>query len=108
MFIKAGVASDVATTSQTVSVTIAAKIMNIIISGNNSTSSLFRSKKRFVPIYHFCNRPGHICPKYFEYQNTFKMGRFRKSNYNSRVAGHKLKNVPKHKIDLNTNHVEKI
>ena len=81
VFVKAGVTSDVAATSKTVSVTAAAKIVNTPSSGKNSTPSLSRDKRRFVPIYHFCNRPGHIRPKCFEYQNTFKMGKFRKYNY---------------------------
>ena len=67
MFLKASVASDVATTSQTVSVTTAAKTVNTHFSGKNSTTSLFNGKKRFVPICHFYNRPGHIQSKCFEY-----------------------------------------
>ena len=82
--------------------------MNTHFSSNNSTTSLSRGKRRFVPICHFCNRPGHIRPKCFEYQNTFKMDRFGKYNYKSRVAVYKPKNAPKHKIDLKTNHVKKI
>ena len=81
VFVTAGVTSDVAATSKTVSVTAAAKTMNTPSSGKNSTPLLSRGKRRFVPICHFCNQPGHIRPKCFEYQNTFKMGRFRKYNY---------------------------
>ena len=85
VFVKAGVTSDVAATFKTVSVTAAAKIVNTPSSGKNSTLTLSRGKRRFIPICHFCNWPGHIHPKCFEYQNTFKMGRFRKYNYNSRL-----------------------
>ena len=108
MFVKAGITSDVATTSKTISVTAAAKTMNTLNFGKNSTPSLSRGKRRFIFICHFCNRPGHIHPKCFEYQNTFKMGRFEKYNYKSRVDVYKPRNAPKHKIDLKTNHVKKI
>ena len=97
MFVKASVASDVTTTFQTVSATTAAKIVNTHFSGKNSTTSLFNGKKRFVSICHFCNRPNHIRPKCFEYQNIFKMSRY--ENYHSRFAA-KPRNTPKHKIDL--------
>ena len=90
------------------SVTAAAKTVNTPSFGKNSTLSLSRGKRRFILICHFCNRPGHIRPKCFEYQNTFKMGRFGKYNYKSRVAVYKPMNAPKHKIDLKTNHVKKI
>ena len=108
MFVKVGVTSDVATTSKTVFVTAVAKTMNTPSSGKNSTTSLSRGKRRFVPICHFCNRPGHIRPKCFKYQNTFKMGRFKKYSYKSRVVVYKPRNASKHKIDLKTNHVKKI
>ena len=55
MFAKAGVTSDVATTSKTMSVTVAAKTMNTYSSSKNSTPSLSRGKKRFVLTCHFCN-----------------------------------------------------
>ena len=108
VFVKADVTSDVATTSKTMSVTVAEKIVNTPSSGKNSTLSLSRGKRRFVSICHFSNRPDHIRPKCFEYQNTFKMGRFEKYNYKSRVDVYKPRNAPKHKIDLKTNHVKKI
>ena len=97
-FVKASVTNDVATTSQTVSTTTATKTVNTRFSGKNSTTSLFSGKKKFVPIYHFCNRPDHIRPKCFEYQNTFKMSIY--GNYHSRFATYKPRNTPKHKIDL--------
>ena len=108
MFVKVGVASDVTTTSKTISATTVAKTVNSHFSGNNSTRSLSRGKRRFVPICHFYNRPGHIRPKCFEYQNSFKMGRFGKYNYKSRFAVYKPRNALKHKIDLKINHVKKI
>ena len=108
VFVKAGVTSDVTTTSKIVSATTATRIVNTHFSGNNSTTSPSKGKRRFVPICHFCNRPSHIRPKYFEYQNTFKMGRFEKYNYKSRFKVHKPMNTPKHKIDLKTNHIKKI
>ena len=98
MFVKVSVTNDVATTSQTVFATAAAKTVNTHFSGKNSITSLFNGKKRFVPICHFCNRPGHIRPKCFEYQNTFKMSKY--GNYHSRFATYKPRNAPKHKIDL--------
>ena len=98
VFVKASVASDVATISQTVSATTGAKTVNTCFSGKTSTISLFGGKKKFVPICHFCNRIDHIRPKCFEYQNTFKMSRY--GNYHSRFATYKPRNAPKHKIDL--------
>ena len=81
------------------------KTVNTHFSGKNSITSLFNVKKRFVPICNFCNRPGHIRPKCFEYQNTFKMSRY--GNYHSRFAAYKPIAF-KHKIDLRKNNVKKI
>ena len=100
VFVKVGVIGDVTTMSKTMSITVVVKTMNTPSSSKNSTPSLSKSKKRFVSIYHFCNRPGHICPKCFEYKNTSKMGRFGK--YNSRGATYK------HKINMKDNFVKKI
>ena len=67
MFVKASVTNNVTTTSKIVFATTVAKTVNTHFFGNNSTTSLFNGKKRFVPICHFCNRPGHIQSKCFEY-----------------------------------------
>ena len=106
MFVKASVTNDVATTSQTVSATTVAKTVNSHFSRKNSITSLFNGKKRFVPICHFCNKPGHIRSKCFKYQNTFKMSRY--GNYHLRFAVYKPRIAPKHKIDLRKNNVKKI
>ena len=108
VFVKDGVTSNVATTSKIVSIIVAVKTVNTRSSGKNSTPSLSGGKKRFVFTCHFCNRPSHICPKYFKYQNIFKMVRFGKYNHNSRVAAYKPKNASKHTIDLKNNHAKKI
>ena len=105
MFVKASVTNDVATTSQRVSTTAAAKTVNTHFFGKNSITSLFNGKKRFVPICHFCNKPGHIRPKCFEYRNIFKISRH--ENYHSKFAA-KSRKTPKHKIDLKKNVVKKI
>ena len=68
------VTSSVATTSKTVFVKTAIKIENTLVSGKNSNSLLPECKKKiFVPTCHYCNKPGHIRPKYFKYRNTLRM-----------------------------------
>ena len=106
MFVKEGVTSDVTTTTQIGVVTTAEKTVNSCFSGNNLTTSLFRGKKKFVPICHFCNKLGHIRPKCFKYQNIFKMSKY--GNFHSRNAAYKPKNASKHKIDLKRNNVKKV
>ena len=72
------------------------------ISGKNVRPLVPEVKvKKFVPIYHFYNMPGHIHPKYFKYKNTFKMNSVEQPYYKSRT-------VPKHKIDLKNKSVKKI
>ena len=106
--VKAGVTSDVAITFKTVFVTAVAKTVNTPSSGRIPLYNCLEIREGlFLPTI-FCNQPGHICSKCFEYQNIFKIGRFGKYNYNSRVVVYKPRNAPKHKIDLKTNHVKKI
>ena len=107
VFVKASVTNDVATTSKIVFVKNVAKTKNTHGSSKNSTSSLSKGKKKFVPIFHYCSMPGHIRPKCFEYKNTFKMSRIGKYDYKPRFAAYKPKTIPKHKIDLKKN-VKKI
>ena len=97
-----GVASIVATTSKIVFVKAIAKIENTLISGKNSNALLSEGKKKgFLPICHYCNKPGHIHPRCFKYRNTFRMNRMVKNVNKPRTA-------PKHRIDLKNKFVKKI
>ena len=88
------VSNNVATTSEIVFVKDVATIKNHHVFGKNSDSLLPEDKKnRFVPICHYCNKLGHICPRCFKYINTFRMNRMVQSSYKPRT-------IPKHKIDL--------
>ena len=76
--------------------------MNNVVSGKNSDLLLPEGKKKkFVPIYHYYNKLGHIRPRCFKYINTFRMDRMVKSTY-------KLRAIPKHKINLKNKSVKKI
>ena len=90
------------------SVIVTTKIVYTLSSSKNSTSLLFEGKSKFIHICHFCKRLGHIFPKCFEYQNTFKMGRFRNHYHNLRDSTYKPRDVSRHKIDLKNNNIKKI
>ena len=96
------IADFVTTTSKTVFVKDAPTPANHLVSGKNLRPPVLEVKiKRFVPICHFCNMPGHIHPKYFKYKNTFRMNSVEQPYY-------KPKTVSKHKIDLKNKYVKKI
>ena len=56
---------------------------------------------RFVPVCHFCNRLGHICPKCCKYKKLFRMNKIEQLYSKPRTA-------PKIKIDLNDKPVKKL
>ena len=95
-----GVTNDVATTSKIVFVKATATTQNHFGSGKIIKPAL-PMVKRFVPICHYCKKPGHIRPKCFKYKNTFRMNSVEQPYYKSRTA-------PKHKIDLKNKFVKKI
>ena len=95
-----GVTNDVATTFKTVFVKAAATTQNHSGSGKIIKPALPKVK-RFVPVCHYCNKSGHICPKYFKYKNIFRMNSVEQPYYKSRTA-------PKHKTDLKKKSVKKI
>ena len=71
-----GVVNLVAITSNTVFVKTVAKTENTPVFGKNSDlQQPDGKKKRFVPIYHYCNKPGRICPKCVKYKNTLMMNK---------------------------------
>ena len=43
--------------------------------GEEGCSNTLKEKKRFVPIYHYCNIPGHIRPRCFKLIKDMKEGR---------------------------------
>ena len=78
------------------------KTENILVSGKNFYSLLPEGKKkRFVPICHYCNKPGRICPKCVKYKNTLMMNKIEQHYYIPR-------NASKHKINLKNNSIKKI
>ena len=70
------IADSVATTSKIVFVKATPTITNQLVSSKNVRPPMPEVKvKKFVPICHFCNILGHICPKCFKYKNIFRMNR---------------------------------
>ena len=65
-----GVTNDVATTSKTVFVKAATTTQNPFDSGKIIKPALTKVK-RFVPICHYCKKPGYIRPKCFKYKKYF-------------------------------------
>ena len=73
------------------------------IFGKNVKPPLLDVKvKRFVPVCHYCNKPGHIRPKCYKYKKMLRMNKI------EQPCCYKPRIVPIQKIDLKNKSVKKI